>query len=112
MPLTTGTRLVACEITAAIGAGGIGEVYRARDTRLNRDVAVKTLPDAFAHDAERLARFEREAQILASLNHPHIAAVYGLEEWDGRRFLVFSTSAWRKRWRSIRRGAISRRLRP
>jgi Tol biopolymer transport system component len=75
-------------IVEKIGEGGMGVVYKARDLRLGREVAIKALPEAFAYDAERLARFEREAQILASLNHPHIAAVYGLEEWDGRRFLV------------------------
>ena len=78
--LEPGTRLGPYEIVAAIGAGGMGEVYRARDARLQRDVAIKVLPDLFAADPERLARFEREAQVLASLNHPHIAAIYGLEE--------------------------------
>jgi hypothetical protein len=81
MALEPGTRLGTYEIGAALGAGGMGEVYRARDTRLQRDVALKILPDAFASDPERLARFEREAQILASLNHPHIAAIYGLDEF-------------------------------
>ncbi len=80
MALGPGTRVGPYEIQSAIGAGGMGEVYRARDTRLQRDVAIKVLPDHFAADPERLARFEREAQILASLNHPHIAAIYGLEE--------------------------------
>jgi len=75
-------------VVKKIGEGGMGVVFKARDLRLGREVAIKALPEAFAFDAERLARFEREAQILASLNHPHIAAVYGLEEWDGRRFLV------------------------
>ena len=73
---------------ALIGAGGMGEVYRARDARVNRDVALKVLPDLFAHDPDRLARFKREAQVLASLNHPNIAAIYGLEESDGVRALV------------------------
>ena len=81
MALEPGTRLGTYEIGAALGAGGMGEVYRARDTRLQRDVALKILPDAFASDPERLARFQREAQILASLNHPHIAAIYGLDEF-------------------------------
>ena len=81
MALEPGTRLGTYEIGAALGAGGMGEVYRARDTRLQRDVALKILPDAFASDPERLARFEREAQVLASLNHPHIAAIYGLDEF-------------------------------
>jgi eukaryotic-like serine/threonine-protein kinase len=77
--LATGTKLGPYEILAPLGAGGMGEVYRARDTKLNRDVALKILPDAFANDADRLARFTREAQTLASLNHPNIAAIYGLE---------------------------------
>ena len=80
MVLTTGIRLGPYEILSALGAGGMGEVYRARDTRLKRDVAIKVLPDSFASDAGRLARFEREAQVLASLNHPHIAAIYGVED--------------------------------
>src|SRR5438045_8071492 len=88
MALSPGTRLGAYEIVAAIGAGGMGEVYRARDTRLQRDVAIKVLPDLFASDPERLARFEREAQVLASLNHPHIAAIYGLEEAGTVRALI------------------------
>jgi len=79
MPLTPGTRLGPYEITGPLGKGGMGEVYRARDTTLNRDVAIKVLPDLFADDAERLARFTREAQTLAALNHPNIAAIYGLE---------------------------------
>ena len=80
MPLGPGARLGPYEIVSAIGAGGMGEVYRARDTRLQRDVAIKVLPETFAADPDRLARFEREAQLLASLNHPHIGAIYGLEE--------------------------------
>ena len=73
MPFTSGTRLGPYEIVAAIGAGGMGEVYRARDTKLNRDVAIKILPEAFAADPDRVARFQREAQMLAALNHPNIA---------------------------------------
>ena len=88
MSLTTGQRLGVYEVTAAIGAGGMGEVYRAHDTTLNRDVAIKVLPDAFADDPERLARFQREAEVLASLNHPNIAQIHGLEESDGVRALV------------------------
>ena len=80
MLLSPGTRLGPYEITGAIGAGGMGEVFRARDTKLNRDVAIKVLPAAFADDPERLARFTREAQTLASLNHPNIATIYGIEE--------------------------------
>ncbi len=88
MTLAPGTRLGVYEIHSALGAGGMGEVYRARDTRLQRDVALKILPDAFAADADRLARFEREAQMLASLNHPNIAAIHGLEESGSVRALV------------------------
>ena len=78
MPLSAGTRLGPYDILSALGAGGMGEVYRARDTKLNRDVALKILPEAFANDPERLARFTREAQTLAALNHPHIAHIHGL----------------------------------
>jgi len=84
----TGTRIGPYEILGPLGVGGMGEVYRARDTKLNRDVAIKALPDLFAKDAERVARFEREAQLLAALNHPHIGAIYGLEEAEGAKFLV------------------------
>jgi Tol biopolymer transport system component len=83
MSIAAGVRLGVYEVIAPIGAGGMGEVYRARDTRLGRDVALKILPPAFALDPERIARFEREAQVLASLNHPHIAGIFGLEESDG-----------------------------
>ena len=79
MSLTPGTRLGPYEIVGALGAGGMGEVYRAKDTNLNRDVALKILPESFALDADRVARFKREAQVLASLNHPNIAAIYGIE---------------------------------
>jgi serine/threonine-protein kinase len=88
MSLVTGNRIGVYEIIGAIGAGGMGEVYRARDTQLDREVAIKILPAVFALDAERLARFEREAKTLASLNHPHIAQIYGLEPFDGGRALV------------------------
>jgi serine/threonine protein kinase len=79
MALPSGSRLGPYEILAPIGAGGMGEVYRARDSRLDRDVAIKILPETFAADADRLMRFTREAKTLASLNHPHIAQIYGLE---------------------------------
>ena len=88
MALTAGSHCGPYEISAKIGAGGMGEVYRARDTKLDRDVALKILPEAFASDPERLARFEREAKILAALNHPHIAHIHGLEESDGVKALV------------------------
>ena len=86
--LRCGTKLGPYEIVSPLGAGGMGEVYRARDTKLNRDVALKVLPEAFAKDAERMARFQREAQVLASLNHPNIASIYGLEESGCVRALV------------------------
>src|SRR5262249_22565093 len=88
MALMPGIRLGSYEITARIGAGGMGEVYRALDTNLGWHVAIKTLPDALARDPERLTRFEREARILATLNHPNIAQVYGLETTSGVRALV------------------------
>jgi Tol biopolymer transport system component len=88
MPLDVGTKLGVYEVLSSLGAGGMGEVYRARDTRLNRDVAIKVLPDAFVTDRERVARFEREAQLLAALNHPNIAAIYGLEKSGETQFLV------------------------
>ena len=88
MALTPGQRIGVYEVIGPLGAGGMGEVYRARDTRLGRDVALKILPPMFASDADRLARFEREAQVLASLNHPHIAAIHGFEESGGERALV------------------------
>ena len=79
MQLSVGTRLGPYEVVSALGAGGMGEVYRARDTQLNRSVAIKVLPELFAADPERLARFTREAQTLAALNHPNIAQIHGLE---------------------------------
>jgi Tol biopolymer transport system component len=88
MPLQPGDKLGPYEILAPIGKGGMGEVYRAHDSRLNRDVAIKVLPAALAQDPERLARFEREAKVLASLNHPNIAQIYGVEESSGVRALV------------------------
>jgi serine/threonine-protein kinase len=88
MLLQAGVRLGAFEVLSRLGAGGMGEVWRARDSRLGRTVALKILPDAFTRDGDRLGRFENEAQILASLNHPHIAALYGLEQLEGRSVLV------------------------
>jgi eukaryotic-like serine/threonine-protein kinase len=88
MPLATGSRLGPYEILAPIGAGGMGEVYRARDAKLGRDVALKVLPEAFARDAERMARFQREAKVLASLNHPNIATIHGLEDSGSIHALV------------------------
>jgi serine/threonine protein kinase len=81
-------RLGSCEILERLGAGGMGEVYRGRDTRLGRDVAVKALPDSFARDPERLARFEREAQVLATLKHSKLAVIHELKEVDGSKYLI------------------------
>ncbi len=88
MALQPGTTLGPYTVTAKIGEGGMGEVYRARDTKLERDVALKVLPQAFTDDPDRLARFEREAKVLASLNHPNIGHIYGLEEAEGTKALV------------------------
>jgi serine/threonine protein kinase len=88
MPLSKGDRLGPYEIQAPLGAGGMGEVYRARDTQLDREVAIKVLPRALAGDPERLARFDREAKVLAALNHPNIAVIYGLVDSDTGRALV------------------------
>ena len=85
MALEVGSRIGHYDVTALIGEGGMGQVYRARDTKLDRDVALKVLPDAFASDPDRLARFQREAEVLASLNHPNIATIHGLEETDDIR---------------------------
>ena len=88
MALDPGTRIGPYEVTGLLGAGGMGEVYRARDTKLDRDVALKVLPQAFTEDPDRLARFEREAKVLASLNHPNIGTIHGLEESEGTKALV------------------------
>ncbi len=88
MALTVGSRIAHYDVTALIGEGGMGQVYQATDTKLNRQVALKILPEAFATDPDRLARFQREAQVLASLNHPNIAQIHGIEEQDGTRALV------------------------
>src|SRR5215831_9139689 len=83
-----GKTLAHYEVTERLGAGGMGEVYRARDSKLGRDVAIKLLPEVFASDPERAARFQREAKLLAALNHPNIAAIYGIEDAEQNRFLV------------------------
>src|ERR1700689_4093630 len=88
MSLTPGTKLGPYEIVSPLGAGGMGEVYRARDKNLGRDVAIKILPEQFAQDQQRMSRFEREAQLLAALNHPHIAHIYGFEDSNGAHALV------------------------
>src|SRR4051794_22407716 len=88
MPLTIGTHLGFYEITALLGKGGMGEVYRAKDSRLKRDVAIKILPQEFSGDGNRIARFQREAEALAAVNHPNIGAIYDLQRSEETRFLV------------------------
>jgi serine/threonine protein kinase len=110
--LAPGTRVGPYEIGPPLGAGGMGEVYRARDAKLGRDVALKVLPDSFARDPDRVARFKREAQVLAVLNHPHIAAIYGLESSGSAEYLVLElvegeTLADRLRSAASRRGAAN-----
>ena len=88
MPLAAGTKLGSYQVTAQIGAGGMGEVYQAHDTKLRRDVAIKVLPEAFAHNPQRLARFQREAKLLASLNHTNVATIHDIEDSNGTSNLV------------------------
>src|SRR5438105_6481275 len=104
--LIPGARLGPYEIVAPLGAGGMGEVYRARDTKLNRDVAIKVLLPAVANDPDRLARFSREAQVLASLNHPNIAHIHGLEEADGVTALILELVEGEDLAQRIARGPI------
>jgi serine/threonine-protein kinase len=106
MPLPAGRRLGVFEVIGLLGAGGMGEVYRARDTRLGREIAIKVLPDAFAGDEDRLRRFEREAQLLASLNHSGIAAIHGFEESDGIRYLVLELVAGETLAQRLARGRL------
>src|SRR5713226_8854335 len=106
MSLSIGTRIGPYEITSPLGEGGMGIVYRAHDTKLGRDVAIKALPDAFANDADRLQRFQREAQVLASLNHPNIAQIYGLEESDKNRCIVMELVEGQTLAERIKRGPI------
>jgi eukaryotic-like serine/threonine-protein kinase len=106
MKLADGSRVGAYEIRSALGAGGMGEVYRARDTKLARDVAIRILPGVFASDPERVARFEREARALATLNHPHIAQIYGVEAQNGTRALVMELVDGATLAERLARGAI------
>ena len=108
MPLSAGDKLGPYEIVAQIGAGGMGEVYRARDGKLNRDVAIKVLPATLANDAQYMARFEREAQVLASLNHPNIATVYGVEQ--GALVMEFVEGANLRGPMSLEEASIARRI--
>src|SRR5499427_2808369 len=101
-----GTKLAHYEITSHIGSGGMGDVYQATDMKLGRSVAIKFLPEAFSHDTERVVRFQREARVLALLNHPNIAAIHGLEEIDTRHFLVMELVPGETLADGIKRGAI------
>ena len=107
MPLSAGSVLASYEITGLLGTGGMGEVYRARDNKLNRHVAIKVLPEEFANDPERIARFHREAQSIAALNHPNIAAIYELAESAGTRFLVLELVEGDTLAERLRRGPLS-----
>src|SRR3989442_10904964 len=106
MDITIGTQLGSHYLTGLIGRGGMGEVYRAKDTKLKRDVAIKVLPDEFLRDPDRVSRFQREAEVLASLNHPNIGAIHSLEEADGSRFLVLELVEGETLAERIRRGPI------
>ena len=115
MPLASGTHLGSCEILAPLGAGGMGEVYRARDTKLDRDVAIKVLRESCAADRDRVARFEREAKTLASLNHPNIGQISGLEDGPGEaghyvRALVLETGGGPDAGRSDRSRRVRRNV--
>src|SRR5262245_29803966 len=104
--LVVGTKLAQYEVTTHLGSGGMGDVYQATDTKLDRSVAIKFLPEAFSKDSERIARFQREARVLASLNHSNIAAIYGVEEINGRHFLVMELVPGETLADRIHRGAI------
>src|SRR2546425_8457895 len=106
MAIAVGHQLGSHEITALIGRGGMGEVYRARDTKLKRDVAIKILPDEFSRDSDRVSRFQREAEVLASLNHPNIAAIYDVEEAGGTRYLVLALVEGETLADRLKRGAL------
>src|SRR5215831_565796 len=106
MSLQIGQQLGSYEITLLLGIGGMGEVYRARDIKLKRDVAIKTLPEEFSRDEDRVSRFQREAEVLASLNHPNIAAIHSLEEANGSRFLVLELVEGETLQQRLKRGPI------
>src|SRR5262245_20282912 len=106
MSVGVGTHLGSLEITALLGRGGMGEVYRARDTKLKREVAIKILPEEFACDTDRLGRFQREAELLASLNHPNIAAIYDLREPNNATFLVLELVEGETLADRIKRGPV------
>jgi len=107
MTIPAGTRLGAFEVSSLLGVGGMGEVYRARDTKLGREVALKLLPEFLARDEEKLKHLEREAHLLASLNHPNIATLHGLEESEGHRFLVMELVPGETLAERLARGRLS-----
>src|SRR5262245_61418003 len=106
MVFTTGTKVGAYEIIGPLGKGGMGEVYRALDTKLKREVAIKVLPDAFSTDADRVARFQREAEVLAALNHPNIASIHDLAQFDQSRFIILELIEGETLAERIARGPI------
>jgi eukaryotic-like serine/threonine-protein kinase len=106
MSIKPGTRIGPYEVTSPLGEGGMGVVFRAHDTKLHRDVALKLLPDHFANERERLSRFQREAQVLASLNHPNIAQIYGLEDSTAQRCIVMELVEGENLQERLRRGPI------
>src|SRR5207342_1335660 len=106
MSVNIGTQFGSHELIGLLGKGGMGEVYRARDTKLKREVAIKILPDEFSRDPDRVSRFQREAEVLASLNHPNIAAIYDLQEANGSRFLVLELVEGETLAERIKRGPI------
>src|SRR5690349_16042842 len=106
MAISIGSRLGSYEITALLGKGGMGEVYRGRDRKLGRDVAIKVLPDEFVNDPDRLARFEREAQVLASLNHANIGVIHDIQEDGGTRFLVLELVEGETLFERLKRGPL------
>src|SRR5215475_15813472 len=106
MQIVIGTQLGSHEITSLLGKGGMGEVYRALDTKLKREVAIKILPGEFSRDVDRVSRFQREAEVLASLNHPNIAAIHDLEETNGTRYLVLELVEGETLADRIARGSI------
>src|SRR5438105_14759657 len=106
MPITIGSQLGTHQITALLGKGGMGEVYRARDLKLKREVAIKILPEEFSRDADRVSRFQREAEVLASLNHPNVAGIYDVQEAQGVRFLVLELVEGETLADRIGRGAL------
>ena len=108
--LAVGAELNSFQVTGLLGRGGMGEVYRAKDSKLKREVAIKILPEEFSRDPERVSRFQREAEVLASLNHPNIGAIHDLQEFRGGRFLVLELVDGETLAQHIGRGGLSRRM--